>query len=152
MMKNIFVLVFVVSSAFSVCAQGAGSNIPIKESEVKIKITVGGKEFTAITYDNGTAKAFISRLPITVNMNELNGNEKYYNFPQNLSVNSAQCPGTINTGDIMLWSSNCLVLFYKTFSTSYSYVKIGRIENVSGLETVLGSGNVEVTFIIDKQK
>jgi hypothetical protein len=149
-MKNIFVLFFIMASAFSACAQGTGSNILPKEGEVKIRIALGGKEFTAVTYDNGTAKAFISKLPITVNMNELNENEKYYNFPQNLSVDSAQCPGTINVGDIMLWSSNCLVIFYKTFSTSYSYIKIGHIENVSGLETALGKGNVEVTFAVDK--
>jgi len=81
-------------------------------------------------------------------MIELNGNEKYYNFPQNLPGETAQCPDTIYAGDIMLWSSNTLVLFYKTFSTRYSYIRIGRIKNTSDLETALGRGNKEVTFMV----
>jgi hypothetical protein len=136
-------------TAFPACAQNNGTNIQSKDGNMKINIIIGGKKFTAILYDNETTKAFISKLPITVTMKELNGNEKYYNFPQNLPGRSAQCPGTINEGDIMLWSSNCLVLFYKTFSTSYSYIKIGRIENTNGLELAVGKGNIEITFTVD---
>ena len=145
-MKNIFILFLVIQSTFLACAQGNEENKQIKESNMKIKIKVGNNEFTADLYENETAKAFAAKLPITVNMADLNGNEKYYNFPQNFSGGKAQSPGTIHTGDIMLWSTNCIVLFYKTFSTSYSYISIGRIENTSGLETALGKGNIEVTF------
>jgi hypothetical protein len=132
--------------SLSACAKSNGTNTQEGESNMKIKIIIGGKEFIAVLYDNETAKDFFSKLPLTVNMNELNGNEKYYNFPQNLHSGIAQCPKTINTGDIMLWSSNCLVLFYKTFSTTYSYIKICRLESVNGLEATLGKGNIEVAF------
>lgn len=61
-------------------------------------------------------------------MSELNGNEKYYYFEETLPSNATQI-GTIQTGDIMLYGSDCLVLFYDTFSTSYRYTRIGKIDS-----------------------
>ena len=87
-------------------------------------------------------------LPLTLQMNELNGNEKYHYLSTSLPAN-ASCPGTIHAGDILLYGSSCLVVFYKTFSTSYSYTRIGRIDNADNLANTLGSGNVSVTFHID---
>lgn len=110
-----------------------------------IKITVGANSFVASTYDNATAKAFIALLPISVTMNELNGNEKYYFLSGNLP-NSPTIPSTIQNGDFMLYGSNCIVLFYESFSTSYSYTKIGTVDNPTGLKNALGSNNPTVTF------
>ena len=114
----------------------------------KMKITIGTTIFTATLYVNATAAAFKAKLPMTINMTELNGNEKYFDLPNALPANASN-PGTIQNGDLMLYGSNTLVLFYKIFSTSYSYTKIGRIENPSGLATALGSGNATVTFEAD---
>jgi len=147
-MKYTFVIFLVMVINISACAQGTRSDNQMKESNMRIRIEVGNKKFTAIIYENETAKNFISKLPVTVNMQELNGNEKYYNFSEDLLNGSPQSPGTINAGDIMLWSTNCLVLFYKTFSTSYRYIKIGYIENVTDLENTLGKGNVIVSFSV----
>jgi hypothetical protein len=81
-------------------------------------------------------------------MRELNGNEKYFDLPNNLPTNASN-PGTIQTGDLMLYGSNTLVLFYKTFSTSYNYTRLARIDNPSGLATALGSGNITVKFELE---
>lgn len=114
-----------------------------------MKIVVGNKTFTAKMYDNETTRAFIAQMPMTVNMSELNGKEKYYHFPNDLPVGSTDWPVTIHAGEIMIWSSNSLVLFYNTFSNSYGgYVKLGYIEDISGLTSALGSGNVQITFSI----
>lgn len=113
-----------------------------------MKITIGTNTFKAKFYDNPTAAAFKTKLPMTVNMIELNGNEKYFDLPHNLPVNASN-PGTIQTGDLMLYGSNTLVLFYKTFSTSYSYTRIGRIDNPSGLAAALGVGNATVKFELE---
>ena len=124
------------------------SNSITNTDTMKLKIKIGANVFTATFYDNATAKAFKKMLPMTINMTELNGDEKYYDLPERLPTNASK-PGTIQTGDLMLFGSNTLVLFYKTFSPSYSYTKLGRIDNPSGLATALGSGNVTVTFEVE---
>jgi len=86
----------------------------------KIKITVNSQTFTATLLDNDSAMAFKEMLPMNINMTELNGNEKYYELPNSLPTNSSN-PMSIKNGDLMLYGSNTLVLFYKPFSTSYSY-------------------------------
>lgn len=110
-----------------------------------LTITIGGKVFTATLETNATATAFKAMLPLTIDMRDLNSNEKFFDFPGNLPANDSN-PGIINSGDIMLWSSNTLVLFYKTFSTPYSYTRVGKIENPNGLAVVLGPRNAKVLF------
>lgn len=110
-----------------------------------LKIIIGQKNFTAVLESNAAGNEFKKMLPLTINMNDLNSNEKFFDLPRNLPTNLAN-PGTIHSGDLMLWGSNTLVLFYKTFNTSYSYTRLGKIENPSGLAQSLGSGNVTITF------
>lgn len=141
-----FTLILIFSLSFAAC--GNEDSNKSDNNGMTIKITVGTVGFMVKFYDNETAQALADMLPITINMSELNGNEKYYYLPNNLPT-AAINPGTVQTGDIMLYGSNCLVLFYKTFSTSYSYTKIGRIENTAGLMAALDKGNVNVTFSIE---
>ena len=91
--------------------------------------------------DNETVKEFLKLLPQEFNMEELNGNEKYIYMNYSLPTNSTN-PKHITTGDIMLYGNNCLVIFYKSFDTNYSYTKIGHIDNISDL----GNGNITVKF------
>ncbi len=115
---------------------------------MKLKITIGTSSFSATLQNNATANAFKERLPLTLTMTELNNNEKYADLVESLPTNASN-PGTIQNGDLMLYGSNTLVLFYKTFSTSYNYTKIGKTNNPEGLLEILGSGNVAVTFEIN---
>ncbi|RAW01985.1 hypothetical protein DQQ10_05350 [Pseudochryseolinea flava] len=110
-----------------------------------VLITIGSNQFTATLESNAAATEFKKMLPLTINMKDLNSNEKFFDLASNLTTNAAN-PRTINSGDLMLWGSNTLVLFYKSFNTSYSYTRLGKIENPSGLSQALGSGNVTVTF------
>jgi len=127
-----------------------GSNIDNNAQPTgnKMKIKIGTGTFTATLYDNAAAAAFKSLLPMTVNMVELNRNEKYVDLSRNLPTNASD-PGTIQTGDLMLYGSATLVLFYKTFSTSYQYTRLGRIDDVTGLAAAVGSGNVTVTYELE---
>lgn len=114
----------------------------------KMRVIVGDKTFVATLANGATAEAFKDLLPLTLDMTELNGNEKYHYLSSNLP-SEATCPGTIHTGDIMLYGRSCVVLFYKTFSTSYSYTRIGSVDDPTGLAEALGTGNVTVKFELD---
>lgn len=111
----------------------------------KITVTVNGTSFTAQLYDNDAAKAFAKMLPMTVEASELHGNEKYYYLSETLPTDASR-PDMIHTGDLMLYGNDCIVLFYKDFSTSYSYTPLGRITDTAGLEKAVGSSGAEITF------
>ena len=125
----------------------APSQIPdTKEEEsMNIQIIVGDKSFYATLADNASAKALVDMLPMTLNMSELNGNEKYYYLDNRLPTD-AGVPDGISAGDIKLFGNHCLVLFYESFSTSYSYTPLGQIDDPEGLAEALGNGAVSVTF------
>lgn len=105
--------------------------------------TINDKEFNIILEDNKTVKELMKMLPLEVLMNELNCNEKYYYLEKTLPTDSKRVE-KIQTGDVMLFGNNCLVIFYESFKTSYSYTRIGRIENIKDLKNSLGKGNVIV--------
>lgn len=108
-------------------------------------IGVGGQQFQASLYENETTQAFMEKLPITLNMEELHGNEKFYYLKEGLPANSESID-RIRTGDIMLFGSDCLVLFFDDFSNSYSYTRIGHIEDEEAFADALEDGTVEVSF------
>ena len=131
-MKRLFILFFALST-MTLMAQ------------TPINIIIGSKTFTATLADSETGEAFAALLPLTVTMNELNGNEKYHYLSTSLPTAAYQ-PGTIHAGDLMLYGNNCVVLFYETFNTSYSYTRIGAIDNPSGFAESLGVCNVSFCF------
>ena len=116
-----------------------------EETNLKIEISVSGKVFSAELADSETGRAFAAMLPLTLRMSELNGNEKYHYLEEDLPA-AASCPGRIEAGDLMLYGRDCVVLFYESFSTSYSYTRIGRIADAEGLAEALGTGSAEVVF------
>lgn len=124
------------------------SNVGKNVNATRMKIWIGGKSFSTTFADHPTAVAFKAMLPANFEMTELNGNEKLFRLPSRLPSDDMS-PGTIRAGDLMLWSSNTLVLFYQTFPTSYSYTRLGRIDNVEGLSAAVGKGNVTIRFELE---
>lgn len=82
---------------------------------------------------------------MTFEMEELNGNEKFHYLKEGLPANSENV-GNIEAGDIMLFGSDCLVLFFEDFTTSFNYTRIGHIEEEEAFVSVLPGGTVEITF------
>lgn len=110
-----------------------------------MEIVIGEKKYSVTLESNDTVTALTKILPLTLDMSELNGNEKYYYLDTSLP-SVPENVGHINEGDIMLYGDSCIVVFYKSFDTSYSYTKIGHIDDTSELADVLGTGSVTVTF------
>ena len=110
-----------------------------------MQIVVGNKQFAVTLESNDTVMTLTEMLPLTLDMSELNGNEKYYYLDTSLP-SSPEKIGHISEGDIMLYGDNCLVVFYESFDTSYTYTKIGHISDTSGLADALGTGGVTITF------
>lgn len=119
-----------------------------EEEEMKIKITVNQSEFWIIPENNAASQAFISQLPLEINMEDVNGNEKFFLFDQIFPTEEIR-PGQIQSGDLMLYGDSGLVLFYKDFISSYSYTRLGKMENTTGLEQVLGRGTTKVVFEVE---
>lgn len=116
-------------------------------TECGLEIAVGGLVFPATLADTAAAQAFAQKLPLTLSMRELNGNEKYCYLEEALPAASVQ-PERIRCGDLMLFGSSCVVLFYEDFSTSYAYTPLGAVSDPVGLAEALGAGGVTVTFRI----
>lgn len=134
-------LIFLITACNSIYGDSATMNT----LNNYVNLRINNKEYKLILYDNDTARDFLRMLPLTITMNDLNSNEKYYNLSKSLTTKSERA-GSIKRGDFMLYGNNCLVLFYESFSTSYSYTKIGYIENTDGLKDSLGRGSIEITF------
>ena len=145
-MKTMLNIIATVMLLFATsCTKNDKSVTPSSTTLGSITVTVGERSYDAALEQNSTAEAFLAMLPLTLEMSELNGNEKYHYLDRSLPTNSVH-PGTIHAGDLMLYGDNCVVLFYETFSSSYSYSRIGHITDPSGLKEALGSGNVTVIF------
>lgn len=119
----------------------------VQKEELRMWITVGQQKFAVTVADTEAARAFVSRLPLTLNMSELNGNEKHATVPSPLPANASR-PGTIRSGDLMLYGTDTVVIFYVTFESAYSYTRLGRIDDPAGLAEALGKGSATVSFSV----
>lgn len=133
-------------SPAAVAADAAPPMVTPEES--RMWMTVGERRFAITLADNAAARAFAARLPLALDMSELNGNEKHADLREALPANASR-PGTIRNGDLMLYGTNTLVVFYATFESSYSYTRLGRVDDPAGLPQALGRRGVRVVFSED---
>lgn len=110
-------------------------NVDVNESDdiMIIKAIIDDTVVDIKLEDSNLANEFINLLPMELTMNELNGNEKYAYLNTTFTVKPTN-PKHINKGDVMIYGNNCLVIFYKSFDTSYTYTKLGHIDNLPNLD------------------
>ena len=116
----------------------------VKEEETmdrKMIVEVGGKHFTATLEDNKAAETLAEMMqedPVTIQMSDYGGFEKVGDLGTDLPTSNRQT--TTQAGEI--------VIFYG--SNSWSYTRLGRIDDLTGWETALGDGDVTVTFALEE--
>lgn len=126
-------------------APTAAAAATVQPEESRMWMTVGERRFALTLADTEAARAFAAMLPLTIDMADLHSNEKYADLPNSLPTNASR-PGTIRNGDLMLFGSRTLVVFYLTVNPSYSYTRLGRVDDPAGLAQALGRGDVRIAF------
>lgn len=119
-----------------------------KEDEkmtIRIKLNISQQEYTAILEDNPASRQLMVKFPMTLELEELNGNEKYYQFAESFPADDEEI-GQIHAGDIMLFAGQYVVIFYKDFPSQYRYTRLGHIESPKGLAEALGQSKAVVSF------
>ena len=143
-MKKYFIFLFMMmfGSAFS------SSSSPTSD-EIKVKITVTGKELTAIFENNITTQNLIKQMPLTVPMSNLYGREMCYRFGNGTFPTDHLRVDNYQVGDIVYWApAGSLVILYKQNGERFSRQQLGHIN--SGVEVFNSLGDTEVTFeVID---
>lgn len=124
------------------------SSPPTGMENTTMWMTVGEQRFAISLEDNPATRELVARMPLDLDMTDLHNNEKYATLEQPLPTQEYS-PGTIQTGDLLLYGSDTLVIFYKTLTSSYSYSRLGHIDNSTGLAEALGRKNVRVRFSAD---
>ena len=117
-------------------------------SEMQMDVRVGGSTFTATLEENEAVDALVEMMeqaPVTIQMRDYSGFEKVGPLGTSLPTSNRQI--TTQTGDIVLYQGDQIVMFYG--SNSWSYTRLGRIEDLTGWEEALGSGDVTVTFSLE---
>ena len=102
-------------------------------TEMKVNISINGKTFSATLEDNEAA-------------NELYEIIKNDGLTIGHTLTSNDKQTTTEAGDIVLYQSNQIVMFYG--SNSWSYTKLGKIDDLSGWEEALGSGDITAEFSV----
>lgn len=114
---------------------------------VKINVQAGGSTFTATLENNPAAEAFAGMMQngqVVLSMSDYSGFEKV--APLGTGLPASDSETTAQAGDIVLYNGNQIVLFYG--SNSWSYTRLGRIDDLTGWGEALGAGDVTVTFSI----
>lgn len=119
-----------------------------ENSEMKMIVNVNGQDFTATLEQNSAVDALVQMMesgPVTLQLSDYSGFEKVGPLGQSLPTSNSQT--TTHAGDIVLYQGNQIVMFYG--SNSWSYTRLGHIDDLTGWEEALGSGNVTVTLSLE---
>ena len=119
-----------------------------EESMTTFKLQIGEYTFSANAADTVAAKELIELLKqetITIEMEDYAGFEKVGSLGRSLTTSDVQT--TTKAGDMVLYNGHNIFIFYG--SNSWSYTRLGHIDDLSNWEKALGSGDVRVTLSVE---
>ena len=123
------------------------NNTQEDENEMKMNVQIGDYTFTATLEQNQAVNELIDMMkegPVTIEMSDYSGFEKVGPLGKGLTTDNHQA--TTTEGDIVLYSGDQIVIFYG--SNSWSYTRIGKIDDLTNWKKALGSGNVTAVFTV----
>ena len=115
---------------------------------MNMKVQVGDTIFSATLEENVAVSALVDMMresPVVLQMSDYSGFEKVGPLETSLPADNSQT--TTHAGDIVLYNGNQIVIFYG--SNSWSYTRLGHIDDLTGWEEALGNGDVTVTFSLE---
>ena len=114
-----------------------------------MNIQIGNNSFTATLESSEAADALVDmtrKALVIIQMSDYSGFEKVGPLGTSLPTSNSQT--TTKSDDVVLYNGAQIVIFYS--SNSWSYTKLGKIDDLSGWEYALGSGNVTVAFSLEE--
>ena len=117
------------------------------QTEMKMNVQIGDYNFTATLENNAAVEELLNMMkedPVTIQMDDYSGFEKVGPLGRSLTTSNSQT--TTSAGDIVLYNGNNIVMFYG--SNSWSYTRIGKIDDLSDWEKALGSGSITAVFTL----
>lgn len=119
-------------------------------SQNVIYLSAGNETFAVVLENNDAANALMELLQdgsVTISLNDYGGFEKVGALGTDLPADDAYT--TTQAGDIVLYQGNQIVIFYG--SNSWSYTRLGKINETEDLQAALGKGTVSVTFSLTEK-
>ena len=117
------------------------------QTEMRMNVQVGDYAFTATLENNTAVSELVDMMkdgPVTIAMDDYSGFEKVGSLGRSLTRNDSQT--TTHAGDIVLYNGNNIVMFYG--SNSWSYTKIGKVDDLTDWEKALGNGSITAVFTL----
>lgn len=149
-MKKIGIfLIIAVFSVIHISPSPADSDKKAADTAMKLRVQIKGVSFTVAPANTAAAAEFVEmarQAPVTITMRDYGGFEKVGSLGKTLTADDRQT--TTSPGDVVLYRGNQIVMFYG--SNSWSYTKLGRVEDLTGWADCLGNGSITATFFAEE--
>jgi hypothetical protein len=112
-------------------------------AETTMRLLIGEEEIPVAWEENESVKALQKLSPLTIQMSMYGGFEQVGPIGQNIVREDQQT--VTDSGDIVLYSGNQIVIFYG--SNSWAYTRLGHIDlSEQEMRNLLSNGDVTITL------